>query len=140
MATASTTYEEPYNTARKFASLDLISGGRAGWIVVTTATEVSVRNFNLDRKHPHANRYQRASEHVEVVRKLRDRFEDNAFIRDEDSRAFLDRVKLHRTDHKGAHFKVEGPLNAARSAQVHPVIVQAGQSEDGRNWPPRRRR
>lgn len=132
IATASTTYEEPYNTARKFASLDLISGGRAGWNVVTTATESSARNFNLDRQHPHAHRYQRAAEHVAVVRKLWDSFEDDAFIRDKDSGAFLDRAKLHRADHKGTHFKVEGPLNVARSAQGHPVIVQAGQSEDGR--------
>lgn len=132
IATASTTYEEPYNTARKFASLDMISGGRAGWNVVTTATESSARNFNLDRQHPHAHRYQRAAEHVAVVRKLWDSFEDDAFIRDKDSGAFLDRDKLHRADHKGTHFKVEGPLNVARSAQGHPVIVQAGQSEDGR--------
>lgn len=132
IATASTTYEEPYNTARKFASLDVISGGRAGWNVVTTATEASARNFNLDRQHPHAHRYQRAAEHVAVVRKLWDSFEDDAFIRDKDSGAFLDRAKLHRADHKGTHFKVEGPLNVARSPQGHPVIVQAGQSEDGR--------
>jgi FMN-dependent oxidoreductase (nitrilotriacetate monooxygenase family) len=132
IATASTTYEEPYNTARKFASLDVISGGRAGWNVVTTATEASARNFNLDRQHPHAHRYQRAAEHVAVVRKLWDSFEDDAFIRDKDSGAFLDRAKLHRADHKGTHFKVEGPLNVARSPQGHPVIVQAGQSDDGR--------
>ena len=132
IATASTTYEEPYNTARKFASLDVISGGRAGWNVVTTATEASARNFNLDRQHPHAYRYQRAAEHVAVVRKLWDSFEDDAFIRDKDSGAFLDRAKLHRADHKGTHFKVEGPLNVARSPQGHPVIVQAGQSDDGR--------
>ncbi|WP_411840494.1 LLM class flavin-dependent oxidoreductase [Paracoccus sp. ME4] len=132
IATASTTYEEPYNTARKFASLDVISGGRAGWNVVTTATESSARNFNLDRQHPHAHRYQRAAEHVAVVRKLWDSFEDDAFIRDKDSGAFIDRTRLHRADHRGAHFKVEGPLNVARSPQGHPVIVQAGQSEDGR--------
>lgn len=132
IATASTTYEEPYNTARKFASLDLISGGRAGWNVVTTATESSARNFNLDRQHPHAHRYQRAAEHVAVVRKLWDSFEDDAFIRDKESGAFIDRAKLHRADHRGAHFRVEGPLNVARSPQGHPVIVQAGQSEDGR--------
>ena len=132
IATASTTYEEPYSTARKFASLDVISGGRAGWNVVTTATEGAARNFNLDRQHPHAHRYARAAEHVAVVKKLWDSFEDDAFIRDKASGAFLDRAKLHRTDHRGAHFKVEGPLNVARSPQGHPVIVQAGQSEDGR--------
>jgi len=132
IATASTTYEEPYNTARKFASLDLISGGRAGWNVVTTATEGAARNFNLDQQHPHAHRYARAAEHVEVVKKLWDSFEDDVFIRDKDSGHFHDRDKIHAADHRGAHFKVAGPLNVSRSAQGHPVIVQAGQSEDGR--------
>src|SRR5574343_240905 len=82
IATASTTYEEPYNLARKFASLDLISDGRAGWNVVTTATEAAAQNFNLDRQHPHAVRYARAAEHVEVVRQLGDSFEDDPFLRD----------------------------------------------------------
>lgn len=132
IATASTTYEEPYNTARKFASLDLVSGGRAGWNVVTTATEAAARNFNLDQQHPHAFRYRRAAEHVEVVRKLWDSFEDDAFIRDKETGQFFDRDKLHPSHHKGEHFKVAGPLNVPRSAQGHPVIVQAGQSEDGR--------
>ncbi|RJL19923.1 LLM class flavin-dependent oxidoreductase [Paracoccus siganidrum] len=132
IATASTTYEEPYNTARKFASLDLISQGRAGWNVVTTATEAAARNFNLDRQFPHAYRYKRAAEHVEVVRKLWDSFEDDIFIRDKASGDFYDRDKLHPADHKGEHFKVQGPLNVPRSPQGHPVIVQAGQSEDGR--------
>ncbi|OLP46720.1 LLM class flavin-dependent oxidoreductase [Rhizobium oryziradicis] len=133
IATASTTYEEPYNTARKFASLDLISGGRAGWNVVTTATEAAARNFNLDRQHPHAFRYARAQEHIEVVKALWDSFEDDVFIRDKESGEFFDRTKLHRTNHHGAHFKVEGPLNVPRSPQGHPIVVQAGQSDDGRN-------
>ncbi|MCZ0960651.1 LLM class flavin-dependent oxidoreductase [Paracoccus benzoatiresistens] len=132
IATASTTYEEPFNTARKFASLDLISGGRAGWNVVTTATEAAARNFNLDNQHPHAARYRRAAEHVAVVKALWDSFEDDIFIRDKDSGTFFDGAKLHATRHKGEHFKVEGPLNVPRSPQGHPVIVQAGQSEDGR--------
>ncbi|MTH79783.1 LLM class flavin-dependent oxidoreductase [Paracoccus aestuariivivens] len=132
IATASTTYEEPFNTARKFASLDLISGGRAGWNVVTTATEAAARNFNLDQQHPHAYRYARAAEHVEVVKKLWDSFEDDVFIRDKESGRFHDRDKVHATDHEGPHFKVSGPLNVSRSPQGHPVIVQAGQSEDGR--------
>ncbi|MCM2292317.1 LLM class flavin-dependent oxidoreductase [Allorhizobium sp. BGMRC 0089] len=133
IATASTTYEEPFNLARKFASLDLISGGRAGWNVVTTATEAAARNFNLDRQHPHAFRYERAREHVAVVRKLWESFEDDVFIRDKKSGVFYDPDKLHKTNHKGTHFKVEGPLNVPRSPQGHPVIVQAGQSEDGRD-------
>ncbi|MFM7443384.1 MAG: LLM class flavin-dependent oxidoreductase, partial [Tabrizicola sp.] len=132
IATASTTYEEPYNLARKFASLDLISDGRAGWNVVTTATESAAHNFNLDQQHPHAFRYRRAAEHVEVVKKLWDSFEDDAFLREKASGRFFDPDKVHYTDHKGEHFKVKGPLNVSRSPQGHPVIVQAGQSEDGR--------
>lgn len=132
IATASSTYEEPYNLARKFASLDLISGGRAGWNVVTTATETAAQNFNLDQQHPHAFRYRRAQEHVQVVKKLWDSFEDDAFIRDKESGVFFEQDKVHYTDHSGEHFKVRGPLNVARSPQGHPVIVQAGQSEDGR--------
>lgn len=132
IATASTTYEEPYNLARKFASLDLISGGRAGWNVVTTTTEAAARNFNLEQQHPHAARYRRAAEHVEVVRKLWDSFEDDAFIRDKASGVFYDPARLHAARHQGEHFRVEGPLNVSRSPQGHPVIVQAGQSEDGR--------
>ncbi len=132
IATASTTYEEPYNLARKFASLDLISDGRAGWNVVTTATESAAHNFNLDQQHPHAFRYRRAAEHVEVVTKLWDSFEDDAFLRDKDSGRFFDPDKVHYTDHQGEHFKVKGPLNVSRSPQGAPVIVQAGQSDDGR--------
>ena len=132
IATASTTYEEPYNTARKFASLDLISGGRAGWNVVTTATEAAAHNFNLDQQLPHATRYRRAAEHVEVVRALWDSFEDDAFLRNRESGRFFDPAKVHATDHRGEHFKVNGPLNVPRSPQGHPVIVQAGQSDDGR--------
>ncbi|MES2334292.1 MAG: LLM class flavin-dependent oxidoreductase [Pseudomonadota bacterium] len=98
IATASTTYEEPYNTARKFASLDLISDGRAGWNVVTTATESAAHNFNLDQQHPHAFRYRRAAEHVEVVKKLWDSFEDDAFLRDKESGRFFDPEKVHYTE------------------------------------------
>ncbi|KQS78875.1 nitrilotriacetate monooxygenase [Rhizobium sp. Leaf384] len=133
IATASTTYEEPYALARKFASLDLISDGRAGWNVVTTATEAAARNFNRDTQLPHAARYRRAAEHVAVVKALWESFEDDAFIRDRDSGVYFDVNKVHRIDHDGEHFKVEGPLNVLRSPQGHPVIVQAGQSEDGRD-------
>jgi FMN-dependent oxidoreductase (nitrilotriacetate monooxygenase family) len=132
IATASTTYEEPYNLARKFASLDLISDGRAGWNVVTTATESAAQNFNLDHQHPHAFRYKRAGEFVEVVKKLWDSFEDDAFLRDRETGRFFDPNKVHYTNHRGEHFKVRGPLNVSRSPQGHPVIVQAGQSDDGR--------
>lgn len=132
IATASTTYEEPYNLARKFASLDLISAGRAGWNVVTTATEAAAHNFNLEQQHPHTFRYERAKEHVSVVKKLWESFEDDAFIRDKESGVFYDSQKVHLTEHQGEHFKVKGPLNIPRSPQGHPVIVQAGQSDDGR--------
>ena len=132
IATSSTTYEEPYAVARKFASLDLISGGRAGWNVVTTATEAAAKNFNLEKQLPHAARYRRAQEHVAVVKKLWDSFEDDAFIRDRESGVFFDTDKVHYTDHVGEHFRVKGPLNVPRSPQGHPVIVQAGQSDDGR--------
>ena len=132
IATASTSYEEPYNTARKFASLDLISGGRAGWNVVTTSSDAAARNFGFAEQPPHATRYRRAREHVEVVSKLWDSFEDDAFIRDKESGVFYDTDKMHFADHAGEHFRVDGPLNVPRSAQGYPVIVQAGQSEDGR--------
>jgi N-acetyl-S-(2-succino)cysteine monooxygenase len=132
IATSSTTYEEPYTVARKFASLDLISDGRAGWNVVTSAGDDTARNFNRDTQPAHADRYARAREHVETVKALWDSFEDDAFIRDKPSGQFYDRTKLHDTDHRGKHFNVKGPLNVPRSAQGYPVIVQAGQSEDGR--------
>ncbi len=89
IATASTTYEEPYNTARKFASLDLISDGRAGWNVVTTTGDATAQNFNRDQQLPHADRYKRAAEHVDVVKKLWDSFEDDAFIRDKENGCLL---------------------------------------------------
>lgn len=99
---------------------------------MTTATESAAHNLNLDQQHPHAFRYRRAAEHVEVVKKLWDSFEDDAFLRDKETGRFFDPEKVHYTDHKGEHFKVNGPLNVSRSPQGHPVIVQAGQSEDGR--------
>jgi len=100
--------------------------------VVTTATEAAAHNFNLDQQHPHAVRYARAAEHVDVVKKLWDSFEDDAFLRDKATGRFFHEGKLHASNHRGTHFKVKGPLNVSRSPQGHPVIVQAGQSEDGR--------
>lgn len=132
IATASTTYEEPYTLARKFASLDLISNGRAGWNVVTSAGDETARNFNLDMQLPHATRYARAHEHVEVVKALWDSWEDDAFIRDKATGRFYDKTKVHDIDHRGEFFSVKGPLNMSRPIQGHPVVVQAGQSEDGR--------
>lgn len=132
VATASTTYEDPYTLARKFASLDHISKGRAAWNVVTTASAEAAGNFGLD-EHPDAGtRYRRANEFVEVVKGLWDSFEDDAFSRDKASGVYFDPDKLHQLNHKGEFFNVRGPLNIERSVQGHPVVVQAGQSEDGR--------
>ena len=131
VATASTTYNEPYHVARKFASLDHISGGRAGWNVVTSVTDMEARNFNRDAA-PGYVRYDRAAEFVAVVRGLWDSWEDDAFVRDKASGINYDPTKLHVLNHSGPNFKVAGPLNVARTPQGAPVIVQAGASEQGR--------
>jgi FMN-dependent oxidoreductase (nitrilotriacetate monooxygenase family) len=128
--TLSTSYSDPFTVARQFASLDLISGGRAGWNVVTSPLEGSGRNYG--RPHPeHALRYQIADEYLEVVQGLWDSWDDDAFVRDRASGTFYDPAKFRRLDHKGRFFQVEGPLNIQRSAQGQPVIFQAGASEDG---------
>lgn len=131
VATASTTYEDPYLLARKFASLDHISKGRAAWNVVTTAADVS-KNFSIAGHPAHANRYERAEEVVDLVLDLWDSYEDDALIRDKASGVFLDPDKVHKINHKGQFFQVAGPLNVARSPQGRPVVVQAGASEPGR--------
>ena len=133
-ATASTSYNEPFNVARQFASLDHLSGGRSGWNVVTSATDAEARNFNLDRQAEHAARYHRAREFMEVVTGLWDSWEDDAFLYDKESGRFFDPQKLHILGHKGEHFQVRGPLNVARPPQGHPVIVQAGASDDGQDF------
>ncbi len=133
IATASTTYEEPYQLARKFASLDLISGGRAAWNVVTSTGDETAQNFNRDEQLPHAERYRRAREHVDVVRQLWDSWEDDAFIRDKATGEFFGRDRVHEIHYKGEFFQVKGPLNAPRPPQGHPVVVQAGATEDGRD-------
>jgi FMN-dependent oxidoreductase (nitrilotriacetate monooxygenase family) len=133
--TASTTYNEPYNIARKFASLDHISGGRAGWNIVTTAQPAAERNFGLDgQSWTHAGRSERAREFVRVVRGLWDSWDDDAFARDKESGLFFHPEKLHTLDHKGKYFSVKGPLNIPRPPQGHPVLVQAGSSDDGRDF------
>ncbi len=132
-ATVSTTYNEPFHLARKFASLDYLSGGRAGWNLVTSATEAEARNFNRDKHPEHRLRYERAREFVEVVTKLWDSWEDDAFIRDKESGVYFDAEKLHIPNHQGDHFSVRGPLNVARPLQGYPVIIQAGSSEDGQD-------
>ncbi|TLX08164.1 LLM class flavin-dependent oxidoreductase [Rhizobium sp. MHM7A] len=132
VATASTTYDEPYHIARRFASLDHISGGRAGWNIVTTSNPDAALNFGLDEHVEHGERYHRAREFYDVVTGLWDSFADDAFIRDRESGLFFDPEKMHVLGHKGEELSVRGPLNIARPPQGWPVIVQAGQSDPGR--------
>ncbi len=131
-ATASTTYDEPYHIARRFASLDHISNGRAAWNIVTTSNPDSALNFGLDEHVEHGERYKRAREFYDVVTGLWDSFADDAFIRDRESGIYFDPEKMHVLNHKGEELSVRGPLNIARPVQGWPVIVQAGQSDPGR--------
>lgn len=132
IGTASTSYNEPYNIARRFATLDHVSGGRAGWNVVTTADLPSARNFGRDSVPDHAQRYARADEFTTVVKALWDSWEDDAFLGDKAGGRFVDAGKVHPVEHRGEHFAVHGPLNLSRSPQGYPVLVQAGGSADGR--------
>ena len=132
VATASTTFDAPYHIARRFASLDHISGGRAGWNIVTTSNPDAALNFGLTDHKEHGERYDRAREFYDVVTGLWDSFADDAFIRDRESGLYFDPGKMHVLDHKGPHLSVRGPLNIARPVQGWPVIVQAGASEAGR--------
>jgi alkanesulfonate monooxygenase len=134
VATASTTYNEPFHIARKFASLDYLSGGRAGWNVVTSATEAEAKNFNRDKHMEHDLRYERAHEFLQVVTGLWDSWDDDAFLRDKESGVYFDIDKLHVLNHKGKHFSVRGPLNVARPPQGYPVLIQAGASQAGREF------
>jgi FMN-dependent oxidoreductase (nitrilotriacetate monooxygenase family) len=132
VGTLSSSYSEPFTVARQFGSLDHISGGRAGWNVVTSPLEGSASNFSKTDHPTHDERYKIAEEYLEVTRGLWDSWEDDAFVRDKESGVFFDPTKLHRLDHKGEYFSVQGPLNIARSKQGHPVIFQAGSSESGK--------
>jgi len=132
VSTATTSYNEPYNVARKFASLDHISGGRAGWNVVTSANISEAFNFGREAHFEHGERYDRALEFTEVVFGLWDSWDDDAFLRDRTTGRYFDPTKLHTLNHKGEHFAVRGPLNVARPPQGRPVIFQAGSSEVGR--------
>ncbi|OXI93095.1 MULTISPECIES: LLM class flavin-dependent oxidoreductase [Burkholderia] len=131
VGTASTSFNEPFHIARKFASLDHISGGRAGWNLVTSSSEHEARNFNRDAHFDHAERYARAEEFADVVRGLWDSWDDDAFVRDRAAGRFFDPSKRHVLDHRGRFFQVRGPLNVARPPQGHPVVVQAGSSPAG---------
>jgi FMN-dependent oxidoreductase (nitrilotriacetate monooxygenase family) len=131
VATASTTYNEPYHIARKYASLDHISGGRAGWNVVTSWSDEEARNFGRDKHLDYDTRYERSEEFVRVVTGLWESWEDDAFVREKASGLYYDPTKLHVLNHKGKHFAVRGPLSSARTPQGRPIIVQAGAAEQG---------
>ncbi|OGA03317.1 MAG: nitrilotriacetate monooxygenase [Betaproteobacteria bacterium RIFCSPLOWO2_02_FULL_62_17] len=132
VSTSSTTYGDPFHVARFFASLDIISGGRAGWNLVTSSAASEAFNFSYDAHVPHAQRYERAAEFVQVVMGLWESWDADAFLGDKEQGLYFDPAKLHFLNHQGKHFKVRGPLTVMRSPQNRPVIVQAGQSEDGR--------
>jgi FMN-dependent oxidoreductase (nitrilotriacetate monooxygenase family) len=131
VATASTTYSEPYNLARAFASLDHLSRGRAGWNVVTSASAAAAGNFGRDDTPPHDTRYEMAIEFVDVVKGLWDSWEAGARVLNRETGQYYDRSKVHILDHQGKYYKVRGPLNASRPPQGQPVIVQAGSSSSG---------
>jgi N-acetyl-S-(2-succino)cysteine monooxygenase len=132
VATATTSFNEPYHVARKFASLDHISGGRSGWNVVTSSNASEAFNFGRDAHFGHSERYDRADEFVKVVKGLWDSWDDDAFVRDRTSSLYFDPEKLHFLNHKDKHFSVRGPLNVARPPQGYPVIFQASASDTGK--------
>lgn len=133
VATASTTYNEPFHIARKYASLDHISGGRAGWNVVTSWSDQEALNFNRAENLPREERYARAAEFVRVAKGLWDSWDEDAFTRDKATGQFYDPAKMHVLNHHGEHFQVRGPLNSCRTPQGRPLIVQAGASNQGRD-------
>lgn len=133
VATASTSFYQPYTVARQFASLDLLSGGRAGWNLVTSAQDVEAQNHGADRLPPHDERYAQATEFADVVLGLWDSWDKDAIIADADSGVYFDPAKVHLLNHKGPHYAVRGPLNVVRSPQGRPVLVQAGSSNAGRD-------
>ncbi|WP_314586612.1 LLM class flavin-dependent oxidoreductase [Paenibacillus terrigena] len=134
VGTLSTSYSEPFTAARQFGSLDVLSGGRAGWNVVTSPLEGSALNYGKKEHSEHDKRYRIATEYLEVTRGLWDSWEDDAFVRDKEKGSFFDSGKVHTLNHEGEFFSVKGPLNIARSKQGGPVIFQAGASEVGRNY------
>ncbi len=134
IATVSTTFNEPFHVARKFASLDHISGGRAGWNIVTSSSLDEARNFGLDEHLEHSLRYSRAREFVDVATKLWDSWEDDAPVIDRASGIYADTGRIHELGHIGEFFRVQGPLNVQRSPQGYPLLVQAGSSEDGKEF------
>ncbi|MDX6451483.1 MAG: hypothetical protein QOH16_1532 [Gaiellaceae bacterium] len=134
IATASTTYNAPYDLARRFASLDHVSGGRAGWNIVTTSDRGAAQNFGLADRPDHADRYARATEFLDVTMKLWDSWDDDAVLADKTSGRFAAPGRIHAIDHEGEYYRVRGPLNVPRSPQGRPLLVQAGSSEDGKDF------
>ncbi|MBO9522424.1 MAG: LLM class flavin-dependent oxidoreductase [Nocardioidaceae bacterium] len=134
IATVSTTYNDPYNLARRFASVDHVSRGRAGWNIVTSATAGEAANFGLDERPLHADRYQRADEFLDVVTKLWDSWDDDAIVADQAAGRWADPDLIRPVEHRGEHFRVAGALNVSRSPQGYPLLVQAGASEAGRGF------
>jgi FMN-dependent oxidoreductase (nitrilotriacetate monooxygenase family) len=132
VSTATTTYNDPFSIARKFATIDHISRGRAGWNLVTSQNEDEAQNFGRESHVEHADRYARAEEFHDVVKGLWDSWDDDAIIRDHATGRYIDPAKMHILHHKGERFSVRGPLNVARSPQGHPIVAQAGSSEPGR--------
>lgn len=134
IATVSSTYNEPYNLARRLASVDHVSAGRAGWNIVTSAGADEAANFGLTNRPSHADRYARADEFLSVAKALWDSWENEAVLADKATGRYADPARLHRIDHVGDHFSVAGPLNVQRPPQGYPLLVQAGSSEDGRRF------
>jgi FMN-dependent oxidoreductase (nitrilotriacetate monooxygenase family) len=134
IATVSTSFHEPFNLARRFATLDHLSGGRAGWNIVTSGTDAEARNFGAEAHAAHADRYERAAEFVDVVTKLWDSWDDDVLVVDRASGVYADTDRIRRINHRGRHFRVDGPLTLPRSPQGRPLLVQAGSSETGREF------
>lgn len=134
IATVSTSFHEPYNLARRFASLDILSGGRAGWNIVTSGTDLEARNYGHDAHAPHAQRYARADEFLDVVTKLWDSWEDGALVLDRENGLYADTDRVRAIRHEGRYYKVDGALTVPRSPQGYPVLVQAGSSEAGKDF------
>ncbi|MEU9012226.1 LLM class flavin-dependent oxidoreductase [Streptomyces sp. NPDC048479] len=134
VATVSTTFNEPFHVARKFASLDHLSGGRAGWNIVTSGNEAEARNFGREEHLEHALRYERAAEFLDVTKELWDSWRDDATVIDRERGVYTEDGAVRPIEHRGKHFRVDGPLNVQRSPQGHPLLVQAGSSEDGKEF------
>lgn len=134
IATASTSYNQPYSLARALASVDRISKGRAGWNIVTSAGQGEAKNFNLADRPAHAARYERAHEFLETAKELWDSWDDDAVVANQETGRYSDPDKIHPIDHEGKHFQVRGPLNLPRPIQGHPLLVQAGSSEAGKEF------